>query len=62
MTGPACTLLFGVARSITVPQAWHSPQRPTHFAASHPHSLQWYGAGVTFAFTMARTYVLTPTG
>ena len=25
--------------STTVPHAWHSPQRPTHFAAVHPHSV-----------------------
>jgi len=28
------------AASATLPQAWHSPQRPTHFAVSHPHSAQ----------------------
>jgi AcrR family transcriptional regulator len=26
--------------STTVPQAWHSPQRPAHLAAVHPHSVQ----------------------
>lgn len=26
--------------SSTVPQAWHSPQRPTHFTVLHPHSAQ----------------------
>ena len=26
--------------SPTVPQAWHSPQRPTHLAAVQPHSVQ----------------------
>ncbi|GAB3195447.1 hypothetical protein GCM10027062_02430 [Nocardioides hungaricus] len=26
------------AASATEPQAWHSPQRPTHFAVSQPHS------------------------
>ena len=41
VTGPACTRLFGAAFSTTVPQAWHSPQRPTHFIVSQPHSLQW---------------------
>ncbi len=41
VTGPACTLLLGADFSTTVPQAWHSPQRPTHFTASQPHSLQW---------------------
>src|SRR5690606_10356019 len=24
----------------TVPQAWHSPQRPTHLLVVHPHSVQ----------------------
>ena len=28
------------ASSTTVPQAWHSPHRPTHFAAVQPHSAQ----------------------
>ena len=26
--------------SDTLPQAWHSPHRPTHFTACHPHSEQ----------------------
>ena len=30
--------------SATVPHAWHSPQRPTHFAVCHPHSEQRYAA------------------
>ena len=30
----------GAAISSTVPQAWHSPQRPTHLAAVQPHSVQ----------------------
>lgn len=25
-------------RSVRLPQAWHSPHRPTHLAASQPHS------------------------
>ena len=29
----------GAAASATEPQAWHSPQRPTHLAVSHPHSV-----------------------
>jgi hypothetical protein len=29
-----------VADSTTVPHCWHSPQRPTHFAVVHPHSVQ----------------------
>ena len=40
VTGPAWTRLLGADLSTTVPQAWHSPQRPTHFMASQPHSLQ----------------------
>ncbi|TWG85040.1 hypothetical protein L603_000200000490 [Cellulosimicrobium cellulans J34] len=28
------------ASSVTVPHSWHSPQRPTHLAVVHPHSLQ----------------------
>ena len=30
----------GAAASATEPQAWHSPQRPTHLAVSQPHSAQ----------------------
>ena len=26
--------------SETVPHAWHSPQRPTHFTVLQPHSVQ----------------------
>ena len=26
--------------SSTVPHAWHSPQRPTHFTVVQPHSVQ----------------------
>ncbi len=26
--------------SVTVPHAWHSPQRPTHLGVVHPHSVQ----------------------
>ena len=41
------------AASTTEPHAWHSPQRPTHFAVSQPHSLQRYvGRG---GFGMAGT-------
>jgi hypothetical protein len=66
VTGPACTRLLGAARSTTVPHAWHSPQRPTHFAVSQPHSPQWYAAAAALLgalpFAMVRTYVPTPTG
>jgi hypothetical protein len=27
------------ATSPRLPQAWQAPQRPAHFAVSHPHSL-----------------------
>jgi len=30
-----------VPRCWTVPQAWHSPHRPLHFADCQPHSVQW---------------------
>src|SRR5207237_7856489 len=40
----------------TLPHAWHSPHRPTHFSDSHPHSPHRYawrvGLGV-LAFGMA---------
>ena len=40
LTGPAAAAVAGAAVSATDPQAWHSPHRPTHLAASHPHSEQ----------------------
>ena len=39
-TGVAAARVVGAATSATEPQAWHSPQRPTHFAVSQPHSMQ----------------------
>ena len=40
-TGPALTrAICGAPSSSTVPQAWHSPQRPTHFIELQPHSAQ----------------------
>ena len=39
-TGPAAARRVGAPASATDPQAWHSPQRPTHLAVSHPHSEQ----------------------
>jgi hypothetical protein len=40
--GPASArTVRGAAASATDPQAWHSPQRPTHFAEVHPHSEHW---------------------
>ena len=63
----------GAPVSATVPQAWHSPQRPTHFAVVHPHSPQRkpgvrrvvvlvamarpYGAGATSLRGAGRTAV-----
>ena len=40
LTGPAAARSVGAAASATEPQAWHSPQRPTHLVASQPHSVQ----------------------
>ena len=40
LTGPATVRPVGAAVSATLPQAWHSPQRPTHLAVSQPHSEQ----------------------
>jgi len=38
VTGPACGVRLLAPASLTLPQAWHSPQRPTHLGARHPHS------------------------
>jgi hypothetical protein len=50
VTGPADTDRSGVEgapTSWTVPHAWHSGQRPTHFAEAEPHSVQrWAGRAV----------------
>ena len=40
LTGPAAVRPCGCPASATLPQAWHSPQRPTHLAVSQPHSAQ----------------------
>ena len=40
VTGAAAARAVGAAASATEPQAWHSPQRPTHLAVSQPHSVQ----------------------
>ena len=41
LTGPAAVRPDGTAAvSATLPQAWHSPHRPTHLPVSHPHSEQ----------------------
>ena len=40
---PGCAVVVrvrGAPTSSTVPQAWHSPQRPTHFVVVQPHSPQ----------------------
>ncbi|GMA30326.1 hypothetical protein GCM10025875_03180 [Litorihabitans aurantiacus] len=34
----------GPPASTTVPHAWHSAHRPTHFAARQPHSLHSHAA------------------
>ena len=39
-TGAEGVRPIGAAVSATDPQAWHSPQRPTHFPVSQPHSEQ----------------------
>ncbi len=39
LTGVAEVRVLVTAASATDPHAWHSPQRPTHLAASQPHSL-----------------------
>ena len=40
VTGLAAARSVGAAASATDPHAWHSPHRPTHLAASQPHSVQ----------------------
>ena len=40
VTAEAAVRIVGAAVSATEPQAWHSPQRPTHLPVSQPHSLQ----------------------
>ena len=40
---------LGAAISSTLPQAWHSPQRPTHFWDVQPHSAQRNGSFSTLA-------------
>jgi hypothetical protein len=40
-TAPAAVVRTATApTSETLPHAWHSPQRPTHLGACHPHSEQ----------------------
>src|ERR1700722_3721889 len=53
----------GTAASDTVPQAWHSPHRPTHLGACQPHSLH-RNAAVDFAmpepYRRGLTFDVTP--
>jgi hypothetical protein len=52
-TGPAVIrAAFGAPTSATVPQAWHSPHRPIHRAAVHPHS-EHANAGFPFVLPAA---------
>ena len=39
-TDEATSRSFAAPRSTTVPQAWHSPQRPTQRTEVQPHSEQ----------------------
>ncbi|GAA4115635.1 hypothetical protein GCM10022415_12200 [Knoellia locipacati] len=54
-TAGRSTLLAAVVRaetaptSVTDPQAWHSPQRPTHLTVVHPHSVHRYAGRAPFA-------------
>jgi hypothetical protein len=51
VTGPAFTDRSGVVGapcSCSVPQAWHSGHRPTHFAEAKPHSVQRWDGRVDF--------------
>jgi hypothetical protein len=53
---------FGAATSSTTPQAWHSPQRPTHLVVLQPHSEQRNGSLVGAAFfAMPEGYMHPPT-
>src|SRR5438094_717276 len=42
LTGRACVIPTGCAASSRVPQALHSPHRPTHLTVVQPHSAQRY--------------------
>jgi hypothetical protein len=54
-TGPAVIrAAFGAPTSATVPQAWHSPQRPIQRGVVHPHSEHAYAAfACAAAFAMS---------
>jgi hypothetical protein len=51
--GAAGSTAASGATSTTLPQAWHSPQRPAHFRGRHPHSEHSYTAAAA-ALLMAR--------
>src|SRR5438270_586634 len=55
LTGPAALVRTGTSpTSATVPHAWHSPHRPTHFGVTQPHSPQRYaGLGVPLRAVLA---------
>ncbi|CAN5141393.1 hypothetical protein BH18ACT9_BH18ACT9_02910 [soil metagenome] len=38
VTGPGEVRESTAPSSATLPQVWHSPQRPTHLTVSQPHS------------------------
>ena len=43
LTAPGRSVARGAApASVTLPHAWHSGHRPTHFATTVPHSVQRY--------------------
>ena len=46
--------MAGADISSTVPQAWHSPQRPDHLVVRQPHSAQ-RNTGAAEDFPMIRT-------
>ena len=54
-TAGRSTFLAAVVRAVTAPtsvtdpQAWHSPHRPTHLTVVHPHSVHRYAGLVPFA-------------
>src|SRR3954452_16271408 len=55
LTGPAAVVRTGTSTtSSTVPQAWHSPHRPTHLGVTQPHSPQRYaGLGLPLRAVLA---------
>src|SRR3954469_7813765 len=55
LTGPAVVVRTGTSpTSSTVPQAWHSPHRPTHLEVTQPHPPQRYaGRGVPLRAVLA---------